>query len=84
MTIIIDSKIPYKSIYEYETTVEINLDKIHSFDGDAGIEDKVLAVYKMYVDNKADLVVLTDIEVVNALQLEGVHVCYAKQGEIDG
>lgn len=79
----IENNIPYKSIYSEELVVEIDLDNIERICDDV-IEDKVLAIYKIYVEKNIDLVMLTDLEVVDALQLEGVHVCYVKRGEIDG
>lgn len=83
MKIIIEKNVPYKSIYEGEVIIEIDLDNIERVCDDI-IEDKVLAIYKVYVEKNVDLVILTNLEVVTSLQLEGVHVCYVKQGEVDG
>lgn len=76
MTIIIDKRVPHQEVYMEESLIQIDLDEIHGLDDSA--EDRYLTIYKMIVENGADLVIIADTEVGKLLSDDDIAVCIAQ------
>lgn len=80
MIIIKDKNIHYISTNDNDIVYEVDIEAIHGLDDSP--EDKMLAIYKSYVEHNAGLVILDsrDLDVGNRLQKENVLVSYITGG----
>lgn len=72
MVIILDSNVSVPEVFKEQEIHYIDLDLVHSLENLT--EDKALTIYKMIVENEADLVIVQDERVAKRLRQEDVFV----------